>query len=100
MGDISVSLASALPVVTDGAGPGGISAEARTFNGSVRTAVRQLNEAGYAGAGREVSFSIDPASRQPVIKVIDSVTKEVLTQIPAKSLLDLADDYYSQTKDS
>jgi flagellar protein FlaG len=100
MSNISVTPSSGYPKPVDGPGPGGISPEARTFNVSVTGAVRQLNEAGYAGEGREVTYSIDPASRAPVIKVIDSSTKEVVTQLPSKYVLALAADYYSKTKDS
>jgi uncharacterized FlaG/YvyC family protein len=100
MSNISGTPASGYPLLADGAGPGKISPAARTFNVSVTTAARQLNEAGYAGDGREVSVSIDPASRQPVIRVIDSATNEVVTQLPTKYALALAADYNSQTKDS
>ena len=70
----------------------------RAFNLSVATAVRQLNEAGQAGAGREVTLSIDAASRQPVVKVIDSQTREVIEQVPTKYALALAADYETQRK--
>jgi uncharacterized FlaG/YvyC family protein len=70
----------------------------RAFNVSVATAVRQLNDAGLAGDGREVTYSIDAATREPVVKVIDSQTKEVINQWPPKYALALAAE--SQTKDS
>jgi uncharacterized FlaG/YvyC family protein len=72
--------------------------EERVFNLSVATAVRQLNEAGQAGAGREVTLSIDAASRQPVVKVIDSQTNEVIEQVPTKYALALAAGYENQRK--
>jgi uncharacterized FlaG/YvyC family protein len=72
----------------------------RAFNFSVATAVRQLNDTGQAGAGREVTFSIDGATRQPVVKVIDTETKEVIGQFPPKYVLALAAVNESQTKDS
>ena len=80
-----------------------VSPEERNLNLSLSAAVRQLNDAGYAGKGREVTFSIDRASRQPVITVIDSQSKEVITQWPPKYLLALADDQNNKianTKDS
>ena len=100
MSDIAITTAAVDSSLTSNAHPSPITPEARAFNVSVTAAVGKLNSANYAGTGREVSFSIDPASRQPVIRVIDSDTKEVVTQIPAKYVLDLADDYYSQTRDS
>lgn len=101
MSDISATPAGGdapLPVA-----PTTLSQEERNLNVSVSRAVRQLNDAGYAGEGREVTFSIDRASRQPVITVIDSQSKEVITQWPPKYLLALADDQNNKianTKDS
>jgi flagellar protein FlaG len=69
-----------------------VSPEERKLNLSVSTAVRKLNDSGYAGDGREITFSIDRASQQPVITVIDSQTKQVIRQFPPKELLALADD--------
>ena len=100
MNELSATPVSGYPTSGEGSVSGSISPETRAFNASVTAAVRQLNQAGYAGEGREVSFSFDPASHQPVIKVIDSATKEVVTQLPPKYVLALADEYYSQTKDS
>jgi len=80
-----------------------LSPEERSLNFAVSTAVRKLNDAGYAGEGREVTLSIDRVSRQPVITVIDSQTKAVISQWPTKYLLALADDQNNQianTKDS
>ena len=62
----------------------------RSLNRAVSNAVRQLNEAGYAGRGREVTFSLDPATKSPVIKVIDTDTKEVISQWPSAYLLEIA----------
>ena len=57
----------------------------------VSNAVNSLNRAQYAGQGREVTFSFDRASRQPVIKVVDVDTKEIVSQWPAEYVLHLAD---------
>ncbi len=44
----------------------------------------------YPGEGREVTFSLDPATKAPVIKVIDTATKEVISQWPPEYLLQIA----------
>jgi uncharacterized FlaG/YvyC family protein len=62
----------------------------RTLTRAVSEAVGKLNNAGYAGEGREVTFSIDHSTKQPVIKVIDSATKQVITQFPPEYVLALA----------
>lgn len=66
--------------------------ESRALNLSLSAAVQTVNEAGYAGNGREVTFSVDQATKQPVIKVIDTTTKEVLRQWPPEYLLQIAAD--------
>jgi flagellar protein FlaG len=73
-------------------GPALSTKQSRALNLSVSAAVQTVNEAGYAGAGREVTFSVDQATKQPVIKVIDTSTKEVLRQWPPEYLLQIAAD--------
>jgi uncharacterized FlaG/YvyC family protein len=62
----------------------------RALDFAVSRAVNSLNEAGYAGAGREISISSDPSTRRPVIEVVDSQTKTVLFQWPSAYVLELA----------
>lgn len=62
----------------------------RTLNRAISAAVGKLNDAGYAGEGREVTFSIDQSTKKTVIKVIDTDTNEVITQWPPEYLLQLA----------
>jgi uncharacterized FlaG/YvyC family protein len=62
----------------------------------LRLAVAQVNENGYAGEGREAVFSVDRATKLPVVKIIDSDTKEVINQWPAEYVLRLA----QSTRDS
>jgi flagellar protein FlaG len=73
-------------------GPTPSTTQSRALNLSVSAAVQTVNESGYAGAGREVTFSVDQATKQPVIKVIDTSTKEVLRQWPPEYLLQIAAD--------
>src|SRR5437016_4847368 len=72
----------------------------RTLNQSVSRAVRALNDASYAGTGREITFSMDPGTRQPVIKVIDVGTKEVIHQWPSEYLLRIAEQLTAKTENS
>lgn len=77
-----------------------ITAEERTLNRSVSAAVQTLNSVGYAGDGREVTFSLDQATKRPVVKVVDTFTKEVIHQWPPEYLLQLAADTKKLTRDS
>jgi uncharacterized FlaG/YvyC family protein len=76
-----------------------VQTDERAFRHAVLAAVRDLNQAGYAGEGREVTYSIDPGSRKPVVRVVESETKEVITQWPAEYALAIAAES-SQTRDS
>jgi len=69
-----------------------LSEQQRQQNLAVSSAVRQLNTVRYAGEGREVTFSLDPATRRPVLRVVDVETKEVILQWPQAYVLQLAED--------
>jgi len=68
-----------------------VSPAVRAHVSAVATAVRTINESGVAGTGREVTFSLDPATRIPVVKVVDKDTQEVITQWPSDYALRLAE---------
>jgi uncharacterized FlaG/YvyC family protein len=74
--------------------------EERAVNRSVSTAVQTLNANGYAGDGRELTYSVDQATKQPVIRVIDTSTREVLEQWPPEYLLQIAAESNKLTRDS
>jgi uncharacterized FlaG/YvyC family protein len=66
----------------------------------VSKAVEQLNEAGFAGQGNEITFSIDRATRLLVVKLVNTDTKDVLSQWPAQYVLQLAADNAESARDS
>jgi uncharacterized FlaG/YvyC family protein len=68
-----------------------VSAAVRTFNSAVSGAVQTLNESGIVGDGREVTFSLDRATRLPVVKVVETSTQEVINQWPPEYALRLAE---------
>jgi uncharacterized FlaG/YvyC family protein len=70
---------------------GGDASAQRELTRSVAQAVSQLNESGYAGEGREVLFSVDRSTRLPVVKVVDTTTKEVISQWPPEYAIRLAE---------
>jgi flagellar protein FlaG len=88
---VTASVAAAVPVSNDAQ---------RAVTQEVLGAVKRLNEAGYAGEGKEITFSIDRTTRLPVVKVVDTNTKEVLQQWPAEYVLQLAADYTRSQRDS
>jgi uncharacterized FlaG/YvyC family protein len=52
--------------------------------------VRTLNESGIVGEGREVTFSLDRATHIPIVKVVDTSTREVISQWPPEYAIRLA----------
>jgi len=102
MGQNSVTpvlgLTSALP--TAGTLPTSTTAQQRQFNSSVAEAVRTVNDSGYLGSDREVTFSVDQATRLAVVKVVDTSTNEVLEQWPPEYLLQIAAETKNLMRDS
>lgn len=80
--------------------PASPTTEERALNRSVSGAVQTLNSAGYVGDGREVTFSLDQATKRPVIRIVDTSTKEVLQQWPPEYALQLAAATNKLTRDS
>lgn len=66
-------------------------------NRDVATAVQTLNQNGTAGPGREFSIAIDGKSRVPVVRIVDSITNELIEQIPSQYILDLAQQIKQET---
>lgn len=56
----------------------------------VVTALHQVNKSELMGEDRQLTFSRDPQTRQPVIQIIDQSTGDVIDQIPSETLLELA----------
>jgi uncharacterized FlaG/YvyC family protein len=81
-------------------GQNNVSAEQAAFNRSVAGAAGVVNASGILGQNREVTFAVDPASRRPVVRVLDTDTKEVIEQWPSEYLLQMAAQANLSTEDS
>ncbi|MBI1754591.1 MAG: flagellar protein FlaG [Acidobacteria bacterium] len=53
-------------------------------------AVRTVNATGIVGQDRVMTIVIDQDTRRPVIRIVDEGTQEVVRQIPAEYVLQLA----------
>ena len=60
-------------------------------NREIARAVREVNEGGGVGPSSELRFAIDRDSGQPLIRIVDRVTDEVITQIPPEAILRIAE---------
>lgn len=65
----------------------------------LRQAVRTLQSAGYGGEHSELSIAFDSATRKNIVQIVDRETKEVLSQIPSKDIIELA-KYYKALESS
>jgi uncharacterized FlaG/YvyC family protein len=61
-------------------------------NRDIVQAVKAVNAASSFGDNNEVSFMLDRNTKLPVIRIINKDTKELVQQIPAEYLLQLAEE--------
>jgi uncharacterized FlaG/YvyC family protein len=64
--------------------------EQAAANHELIQAVKAVNEAGTFGENNEITFQIDRNSHLPVVRIIDRTTNEVVEQMPAEYILQLA----------
>lgn len=64
--------------------------EIAATNRDLSKVTKFLNDTAAAGTSREFSISIDPATRQAVVRIIDKATKEIVDQLPSEYLLHIA----------
>ena len=98
MGQVSVTAlrSASLPEAQNGTtGP-----EARARTQALVSAVQSLNQSGIAGAGREVTYSTDSATKQLVIQVVDRQSKEVIVQWPSDYALQMAQEFQKEHPDN
>lgn len=68
-----------------------INPEQAAKNREIAKAVKAINEGGGVGPSSEAHFSIDEATGQPLIKIVDRLTNEVITQFPPETALRTAE---------
>ena len=57
-------------------------------------AVKAMNATGMFGENHELSFILDRATHQGIVRVVDRDTREVVRQIPAEYVLRLAEESF------
>lgn len=72
-------------------GPAARNTEQAARNRELAEAVRAINEGGGIGPSSELRFSIDHDSGRALIKIVDRVTDEVITQLPPEEALRTAE---------
>jgi uncharacterized FlaG/YvyC family protein len=64
--------------------------EQAAANRGLVQAVKTVNASGVLGGNNELTFQMDRTTKMPVVRIIDKDTKEVVEQIPAEYILQLA----------
>lgn len=67
--------------------PEGPGPEQAARNRQLVKAIRAINANEVFGPGSELRFSVDRDTHRPLIRIVDRVTNEVLTQIPPEEVL-------------
>ncbi len=68
-------------------GPQGRGPEQAAKNRELIKAIKTINEGGALGPSSELRFGFDKATGQPLIKIVDRVTNEVIAQVPQEGAL-------------
>ncbi len=55
-------------------------------------AVKAINKSELFGQDNELTFLMDQETRRPIVRLVNSQTKEVIRQIPPEYVLRLAED--------
>lgn len=64
------------------------------------SATRTLNQVSFAGQGREVTFSVDTVTKRPIVRIVDTESKEVVAQWPPEYLLRMAEELKPKKRNS
>jgi flagellar protein FlaG len=86
-----MTIDSSIPAIAQPVGDVKDSTHIQAANREVIQAVRAVNASGNLGRN-ELTFSLDPHTRRPVITIVNRDTNEVVDQIPNDQVLRLAED--------
>ena len=71
--------------------PVSVPPEVAAQNRELIQAVKSVNAAEHFGPDNELTFLMDRHTQRPIMRVVNSKTKEVIQQIPPKYVLELAE---------
>jgi len=90
IGEIQVQQSSGLSTPREGP-QASIGPEQAARNREIIKAIKTINEGGGLGPSSELRFAIDRDSGQTLIRIVDRITNEVLTQVPPEVALRAAE---------
>jgi flagellar protein FlaG len=86
-----MTIDSTVPAIAREVNDTGSSIRIQAANRDIIQAVRAVNASDKLGDKNELSFSLDPRTHRPVVKIVNRDTKEVIEQIPNEQVLRLAE---------
>ena len=86
-----MTIDSTVPAIAREVHDTGTSIKIQAANRDIIQAVRAVNASDKLGDKNELSFSLDPRTHRPVVKIVNRDTKEVIDQIPNEQVLRLAE---------
>jgi flagellar protein FlaG len=90
IGEIQVQQASGTNTPREGP-QASIGPEQAARNREIVKAAKTLNEGGGLGPSSELRFAIDRDTGQTLIRIVDRITNEVISQVPAEVILRAAE---------
>ena len=87
-----MTIDSTVPAIAREVNDTGNSIQNQAANRDIIQAVRAVNASDKLGDKNELSYSLDPRSRRPVVKIVNRDTQEVIEQIPNEQVLRLAEN--------
>ena len=87
-----MTIDSTVPAIAREVNDTGNSIQIQAANRDIIQAVRAVNASDKLGDKNELSYSLDPRSRRPVVKIVNRDTQEVIEQIPNEQVLRLAEN--------
>ncbi len=79
-----------------GLAAGAARSAARAKTQALVTAVNVLNQSGFVGPGREVTYSTDSSTKQLIIQVVDKQSGDVVVQWPSEYALQMAQEHQKE----
>ena len=94
-----VSVAALRAVTSPEAQNGNVAHEDRARTQALVAAVQVLNQSGFVGGDREITYSKDSPTSRLVIRVVDKQSGAIVVQWPSEYALQMAQEYQKEHPD-
>jgi uncharacterized FlaG/YvyC family protein len=70
--------------------------DARVRNQALASAVQTLNQSGFVGADRQITYSTDSSTKRLIVTVVDKQSGSVVVQWPSEYAIQMAQEYLKE----